>query len=317
MPIVLVVDDSPLDRHLVGRLLEKEKNGDWVVEFAENGIEALNFIKDAIPDVVITDLIMPGMDGLQLVEAVRKHCPHVPIVLVTAQGNETLAVEALDRGAASYVPKRQLADKLVDTLNQVLAVARANTSFRRLTGCIHRQQLTLQLENDNSLIPPLVDLVQRLLTDLNFCDPAERVHLGIALEEALLNALYHGNLALPAEQVAHAHAELSEGRASKYVEERRKQSTFSERRILVEVAVTREEARFVVRDQGEGFIHNRLPVRGDPKSLERGDGRGLVLMHNFMDEVSFNDAGNEVTLVKRRTGARIVEGRGQRIEGRG
>jgi anti-sigma regulatory factor (Ser/Thr protein kinase) len=149
--------------------------------------------------------------------------------------------------------------------------------------------------------------VQRMLTDLSFCDPAERVHLGIALEEALLNALYHGNLALPAEEVAHAHAELSAGRVSKFVEERRSQPPCCERCIFVDVLVTRDEARFTVRDQGAGFVHNRLPVRGDPASLERGDGRGLVLMHNFMDTVTFNEAGNEVTLVKRRTGARIVK----------
>jgi CheY-like chemotaxis protein/anti-sigma regulatory factor (Ser/Thr protein kinase) len=297
-----------MDRHLVGRLLGKDRDADWVVEFAENGAQALEFIKDVVPDVVVTDMIMPEMNGLQLVEAVRRHCPQVPVVLVTGQGNEEVAVEALDRGAASYVPKRDLAEKLVDTLRQVLSVSRADHSYRWLTECFARHQLGVQMPNDTALIAPLVDLVQRMLTEMNFCDPAERMHLGIALEEALLNALYHGNLELPAEQAAHAHAEVNEGRMSQVVEDRCAQVPYCDRKIFVDVLITREEARFVVRDQGAGFAHGDLPVRGDPHSLERGAGRGLVLMHNFMDEVVYNEAGNEVTLVKRRTGARIVEG---------
>ena len=308
MPIVLVVDDSPMDRHLIGKLLEKDRESDWVVESATSGAEALEFIKDAVPDVVITDMVMPGMDGLHVVDAVRTHCPQVPVILVTGQGNEALAIEALERGAASYVPKRDLSDKLVDTVNQVLTVARAAHSYRWLTECFDRHQLTLQLPNDTALIPPLVDLVQRMLTDMRFCDPAERIHLGIALEEALLNALYHGNLELPGEQVARAHAELSRGRMSQVVESRSAQVPYCDRHIFVDVLITRREARFVIRDQGAGFAHTDLPVRGDPHSLERGEGRGLVLMHNFMDEVVYNETGNEVTLVKHRLGARIVEG---------
>src|SRR5437588_11976782 len=116
MPIILVVDDSPVDRLLTGRLLSREKELDWVIEYAENGREALAFMKDLVPHVVVTDLMMPDMDGLELVAAVRAEHPEVPVILMTGQGSETLALEALERGAASYVPKGQLADKLLDTV---------------------------------------------------------------------------------------------------------------------------------------------------------------------------------------------------------
>jgi DNA-binding NarL/FixJ family response regulator len=214
MPIILVVDDSPFDRHLTGRLLRKEKELDWVIEYAENGREALAFMKDLVPHVVVTDLMMPDVDGLELVAAVRSEHPEVPVILMTGQGSETLALEALERGAASYVPKGQLADKLVDTVKQVLAVARADSRYQRLTECFVNNQISAELDNDPALISPLVDLVQKMLTDMRFCDAPERVHLGIALEEALLNAFCHGSLALPAEQVQEARAELSQGRVA-------------------------------------------------------------------------------------------------------
>ena len=301
MPIILVVDDSPFDRVLTGKLLGKEKELDWVIEYAENGREALAFMKDVVPHVVVTDLMMPDMDGLELVAAVRAEHPEVPVILMTGQGSETLALEALERGAASYVPKGQLADKLADTVKQVLTVARADSRYQRLTECFIKYDLRVQLDNDPALIPPLVDLVQKMLTDMRFCDAPERVHMGIALEEALLNAFCHGALALPAEQVQEVRAELSQGRVAECIQERWSHPSCRDCKVFVDVHIDQEQARFVVRDQGPGFAQITVPERRDPTTLERGCGRGLVLMRHFMDEVAFNEAGNEVTLVKYRT----------------
>jgi CheY-like chemotaxis protein/anti-sigma regulatory factor (Ser/Thr protein kinase) len=300
MPIILVVDDSPTDRLLAGGLIGKEKDIDWVIEYASNGREALEFMKDLAPDVVVTDLLMPEMDGLELVAAVRQQFPQVPVILNTGQGSETLAIEALSRGAASYVPKRQLAEKLLDTIKQVLAVSRADSSYQRLSACFTRHQLALQLENDPALIPALVDLTQQMLSNMQFGDATERMHLGVALEEALLNAFYHGTLELTAAQAQEARSALSQALTVACVQERRDQPVYRERRIFADIYIDRAQARFVVRDQGRGFARSAIPHPGDPRCLEDGAGRGLVLMGSFMDEMHFNDAGNEVTLVKHR-----------------
>ena len=79
------------------------------VLYAENGREALTRLQEQAPDLVLTDLHMPEMDGLELVVEVRKSCPLVPIILMTAFGSEEIAIQALQKGAASYVPKRNLA----------------------------------------------------------------------------------------------------------------------------------------------------------------------------------------------------------------
>jgi CheY-like chemotaxis protein/anti-sigma regulatory factor (Ser/Thr protein kinase) len=297
-----------MDRLLTGRLLGKEKDVDWVIEYAENGREALEFMNDVVPHLVVTDLMMPDMDGLELVTKVRAEHPEVPVILVTGQGSETLALEALERGAASYVPKGQLADKLLDTVKQVLSVARADSHHQRLTECFVKSQLSVQLDNDPALIAPLVDVAQQMLTDMRFCDAPERVHLGMALEEALLNAFCHGTMALPAEEVQQARCELSQGRVPAFLEERGSQPSCRQRKVFVDVLISQQEARFVVRDEGPGFAHLAAPQRHDPKTLERGRGRGLVLMRHFMDEVIFNPRGNEVTLVKHRTKRMSEEG---------
>jgi len=80
MTSVLVVDDSAVDRALVGELLGKEPH--WTIEQAENGSEALARMKASPPDVIVTDLQMPGMNGLEFVTAAREFHSGVPIILM-------------------------------------------------------------------------------------------------------------------------------------------------------------------------------------------------------------------------------------------
>src|SRR5262249_58411516 len=91
--------------------------------YAGNGREALAVIEKEKPDLVLTDLQMPEMNGLELVEEVRSKYRSVPIILMTAHGSEEIAIQALQKGAASYVPKRNLAQDLLETVDNLLEVA--------------------------------------------------------------------------------------------------------------------------------------------------------------------------------------------------
>ncbi|HUY35838.1 MAG TPA: response regulator [Pirellulales bacterium] len=298
MPTVLVVDDSAVDRRLVGGLLGKGTM--LAVETAENGADALARMKQGLPDAVVTDLQMPEMDGLALIKAIRAHYPRVPVILMTAHGSEELAVEALEEGAASYVPKSQLAEYLLDTVEQVMAISRADRNYDRLTDCLVWAEFALFLENDAALIDPLVDAVQQIVERMRLCDATGRVQVGVALEEALLNALYRGNLELGFEEMQEDRANLLRGMSAGLLEQRRGQPPYCDRRIFVRVQVSKDEARFVVRDDGRGFAVPPPSDVADPSAVVREGGRGLVLMRAFMDQVSFNETGNEVTMVKRR-----------------
>src|SRR5436190_11689862 len=97
---VLVVDDSAMDRLLASSLLESV--GGWTVLTANNGVEALAELEKQKFDLVLTDLLMPEMDGLELVRAVRAKHPLVPVILMTGHGSEDIAIKALQGGAASY-----------------------------------------------------------------------------------------------------------------------------------------------------------------------------------------------------------------------
>ena len=298
MPKVLVVDDSKVDRRLVCEFLRKESQ--WTVEDAANGAEALARMKDSAPDLVLTDLNMPEMDGLELVNALRLHHPGVPVILITAYGSETLATEALRRGASSYVPKSQLTDKLLDTMEEVLSLARADRTYERLIGCLTRTEFTFRLENDPALIGPLVDLVQQMVAGMDLADFTGRLRIGVALKEALLNALFHGSLEITPDEMQRVQHTLLSDEEPSLVEQRAGEPSYRDRKIYVDVRIAKEEARFVVRDEGPGFDVSAVPDTETPGALEAEKGRGLSLMRTFMDEVTFNELGNEVTMVKRR-----------------
>ena len=194
---VLVVDDSAVDRQLAGRLIEKQSS--LSVGYAGDGREALLSIRKQRPDIVVTDLLMPGMDGLELVRVLRAEFPQLPVILMTGHGSETVAAQALQAGAASYVPKGRLAQELVPTLEKVLDRARAESQPERLVESVVYCDTGYELDNDPELVASLVEHVQHAWRGLRFCDRASALQLGSALEAALLNALYHGNFELAAD----------------------------------------------------------------------------------------------------------------------
>lgn len=293
MPTILVVDDSEVDRRLLGGLLER--NGHRVA-YASDGGEALAFLDRSTPDLILTDLLMPRIDGLELVRAVRSRFPTVPVILITGQGSEVLAVEALKQGAASYVPKRHIAEMLMRTVDEVLQVARLDRDQEKLLSCLNRSEFTffMELENDLLLIEPLVRLVKQAVGCMGLCDVTGQVRIGVALKQAVLNAMLRGNLELGSQPI-----DIADPDHLAMVEQRRNEPPFRDRRVLVDVKISTEEARFVIRDEGPGFDPASVPDGVDTVGEQPPGGRGLALMRAFMDEVTFNEQGNQVTLVKR------------------
>lgn len=302
MSKILVVDDTAVDRRLAGGLLKELQHIE--VTFAENGRDALDRMAEEHPDLVLTDMQMPEMNGLELVTAIRKQHPAIPVILMTAQGSEAIAVEALQRGASSYVPKSQLNERLTTTVEELISIARADKSYGDLVDCQTQVFFHYDLTNDTDLIDALVDLVQQIAGGMQLTDETGKLRMGVALREALLNALFHGNLQLDNEDLEAASESLLVGKPS-IAEERRTESPYCDRKIHVDVTIDRQEARFVVEDEGPGFDYAAALTMMDPSSdgsLERKRGRGFVLMLAFMDEVFFNEEGNRVTMVKQREG---------------
>ncbi|MGI9468437.1 MAG: response regulator [Rubripirellula sp.] len=290
---ILIVDDSPTQLRQIQFLLEREG---FVVQSAVDGVQALASIKDNMPMLVVTDLQMPEMNGLELVASVKETIPALPVILTTSQGSEEIASQALKAGAASYVPKRELNDTLIPVLQQVMAVNKATKAVPKVAKNAIESNITLEVTNDESQIPDIISRLELPMVELDLFDEGERMQIAMALDEALLNAMIHGNLEVSSEL-----RQSDDG--APYVNmiaKRKQEAPYNDRKVNIKLEASNEQVTFTIRDDGPGFDAAALRDPTDPENIERAGGRGLLLINAFMDEVSHNEVGNEIRMVKRK-----------------
>ncbi|MEW5942944.1 MAG: response regulator [Pseudomonadota bacterium] len=109
---ILVVDDSPTERHFLGGILT---NRGYQVIMAENGEEAIAMAKQEKPDLILMDVVMPGLNGFQVTRAITKddETRHIPVIMCTTKGQETDKIWAMRQGARDYVTKPVTQDVLL------------------------------------------------------------------------------------------------------------------------------------------------------------------------------------------------------------
>jgi twitching motility two-component system response regulator PilH len=117
MPIkkILVVDDSPTERHVLTDLLTK--NGFHIIT-AESGEQAITVAKEQLPDLILMDVVMPGLNGFQATRAITREesTKHIPVIICTTKDQETDKIWGLRQGAKDYVTKPINEADLIDKI---------------------------------------------------------------------------------------------------------------------------------------------------------------------------------------------------------
>jgi CheY-like chemotaxis protein len=244
---VLVVEDVPEVRGLVARAIASFGHQG---QEAGGGDEALSLCERALPDVVLTDILMPGTDGLTLTQRIRERWPACPVVVMTGRSDEASAIAALKAGACDYLKKPINPEALraaLEGVAQVLDAQRAQS-----LGGLPVERLDFQIVLGNTLdrLVPLTSLLLRDVAPL-LAGPA-RFHLRIALQELLVNAIEHGNLEISADDKMDA---LARGDYDRLVEARRQDARFQDRCVAVGIVYDRAKGsvRFRITDEGAGF----------------------------------------------------------------
>lgn len=290
MPMLLVAEDSEVDRRMILELLKKEPL-DWLVEAVASAEEAVRLMREIAFDVVITDVLMRGMSGLALLNHVHSQPRKVPVIVVSGEDSRAAAIEALRGGASSYIPKSSLTSMLGETVRQVLEASKTEQNYQRLIGTAEEMRFHFKLPNDLALIHPLVSLVQQMCGGMQVLDSEDCTRLGIAIDEALSNAMCHGNLELTEDEMAYVRSHLHDGRPLAVIEERRATAPCDTRFVHVAVLITVDGIKLTVRDDGPGF---------DVSTLSQAEtSRGITLIQNLVDKAAFNAEGNELALIKR------------------
>lgn len=291
MTSVLVVDDSAVDRKLISTLLSNQT--DWHIEVRNDGKQALEYVAKHQPDLVLSDMKMPNLDGLALVGELRTKHPLIPVILITSFGSEELAMEALKEGAASYCPKTRMSRDLIAISRKILAVSLKRRRIEQVLSRVTESSISFTLENDSSLIPPMIEHLQ---SHMVAWDETDRLRVGVALDESLLNAMHHGNLEVDSTL-------RDQGDGSGYqqaIAQRNQEAPFRDRKVKLDAKISSHEIKLSIADEGPGFLPDTVPDPTSSENLHKPSGRGLLLIRTFMSEVKHNETGNAITMIKRR-----------------
>ena len=165
-PVVLVVEDNKD----VQRYLNAELSADYIVYLEDNGLAGLNRAISTIPDLIISDVMMPEMDGVTLCQEIKKNektC-HVPLVLLTAKTTEANQIEGLKTGADAYIPKPFSVDLLKAQISSLLE------NRKRMQNALSQKEYINDLKSsesdiNNVFLQKAVDVIQNNInqTSLN------------------------------------------------------------------------------------------------------------------------------------------------------
>jgi DNA-binding NtrC family response regulator len=151
---VLIVDDDNDLRAVVGDMLKEEG---FEVSEAKDGVTALGAIKKNMPDAVLLDLKMPGLDGIEVMQEIRKIDPRIPVIIMTAHGDIPTAVEAIQKGAYDFTIKPPDFDKLIIALKRAVERRKLESEVKRFSNA-----LDLSLEHMFGSSPAIKKIVDQI-----------------------------------------------------------------------------------------------------------------------------------------------------------
>jgi anti-sigma regulatory factor (Ser/Thr protein kinase) len=161
------------------------------------------------------------------------------------------------------------------------------------TVALTEHSWTYSLQNSIEAIPPFVDvLLKRAASGL---DRSAVLELSLALREMIHNAVEHGNLGLTYQEKSRA---IEGGTLEQLLAERGRIPELSRRRVTVNVLRAERQLSVRIRDEGNGFDWRSLPDPTDTANLLSANGRGVLLAQLSVNALSYNEKGNEVTIVK-------------------
>jgi CheY-like chemotaxis protein len=271
---ILIVDDDPDIHHLLAAAL-KDRN--YFIEDRYDGLEALSFLETQLCDLVITDVRMPGLNGLELLRRIHEVRPGTKVLVMTAESTPATVISSLRDQAVGYFTKPFSLDAVAETVALALSAPAPEGDIEVLSAM--PQWITLQLRCKLEIADRLVPFLRELVTDLSI---QEREDIGTAFRELLINAIEHGAGKNPGKTVR------------------------------VDYVRTAKFIIYKILDPGEGFSFNHLPhaaVSNQPSAPYehcevrdrlglRPGGFGILLTRHLADELIYNEKGNEVLLIK-------------------
>ena len=289
---ILVVDDQKSVRHY----LEKALFGaGYRVVSAVNGHEALLLLeKDSGIDLIISDVYMDDINGLELLKICKDTYPHLPVILITTSSNYRIIIEALRLGAFDYLLKPFEIERLFKIIRRAESVHQKKMMMHDMSNFIKNLELDLHFKTGEVKANILHSIICNFLQSYTHLNQVDMQNICLAIQEAVQNAVDHGNLELNSEwKDDFLHGE-NRTLFEKVKHERLNNSRYADRTIKLKLAIRSNRLWVEVEDEGDGFPHSDLSDSVTGNSY----GMGLIIIRELMDGVQFNDKGNKISFWK-------------------
>ncbi|HIJ85377.1 MAG: Response regulator receiver protein [Magnetococcales bacterium] len=282
---VLIVDDIAANI----KTLCAAFDGEHELFFANNGPEALVTARNQSLDLILLDIVMPGMTGLEVCRQLKQdaNTRHVPVIFITSKDANDDIAEGLQLGAYYYLTRPIHRETL-------LAIAQAAvhhySNHRILLERTRAAANTLKLLDKGFFSFQTLEEADYLAVMLS-CPCKDRENIVVGLRELLFNAVEHGNLGITYEDKSHLADPVD------WAEEVTRRLLLPEnqqKKVCVAFERSGEEIRIRIRDQGHGFDWKPF-LKFDPERMFHTHGRGIALASGIsFKKVEFVGSGNEV-----------------------
>ena len=271
---LLLVDDDPAVHELLGAVLRPP---DWRIDSAYDGLEGFARAEARPYDLVLTDVRMPGLDGLELLHRIREIRPEAKVMVMTAESTPANIVRAIRDQAFCYFSKPFSPSSVAEMIAQAVNTGHWQDDIEVLSASA--QWISLRLRCKMETADRLMQFVREMEMDLTH---EERENIASAFRELLMNAIEHGGGSDP------------------------------NKRVQVTYVRTTRAILYIIQDPGKGFSFDEIdhaavanppdePVRHLEIRAEKGvrpGGFGILLTRNLVDELVYSEKGNEVLFIK-------------------
>jgi len=271
---ILIVDD---DRDVHRLLMTALEAPDRTIHSAYDGLEGLRSVETELYDLVLTDVNMPGLDGLALLERIRRMRPNTEVLVMTVANTPENVIHAIRQQAFTYFSKPFTLNAVAEMAERALAGKSSAKDIEVVSARPNWVELRLRCKLATA------DRILQFLREMRIgIPPADEENIATAFREILFNAIEHGGGSDPEKSVS-----ITYMRAEKSI-------------------------IYQVRDPGPGFSFNMLPHAAVSNPLDspmehigireslglRPGGFGILLTRELVDELIYNEVGNEVLLIK-------------------
>jgi len=284
---ILIIDDNV---DLLEYLKDFFMIYNYEVILAESGNDGIEKFREFSPDIVISDIRLPDKSGNIVVKEIKEMDKDVPIIVITGYSDHNLILSAMRNGAVELL-KKPFKPKDLKYLISKIEILFKKIRVKLSASFLQWEKRHVKIANDIHIIPSVTDFI---FSNVDYIF-GEVSFMKIGLQEILINAIEHGNLEITYEEKQRL---LGTGEYNRALKEKAHLPENISKCVDIKVFSTPEYLKIMVEDMGTGFDLSSIPDPQNPENFLNEHGKGIMMTLNAFDEVTYNDKGNKVTLVK-------------------